>query len=181
MDKSMEMEIKSVLDNLFSSIENKNIECAQSIGSLPAVKTAIERLKENDVGGFHLSLIYPFENMVDGLLAQETPQLHEAHFLIKQSEFVQWNFESLIIAVEGVSCSSDKSSTIINNLFKYLKSGTEIVFDYEQEYTYHLPSIIFKKHIEIFDFYKALRKLYYGKSADFIEISQIFQTKYIQN
>lgn len=169
-------DVKNVLDGILSSIDNENQFNYSLVESLPVMQDAVKNIKENNCEMFYLSLIYPINKVIDGLLSKEIPQSSEARFLFKNSRFVEDHFEYLIQKFEGHACCADKSSMIVGSLAKSLKTGTEIVFDYDQEYTYHLPKKIFKTHDEIMRFFKALQSLFYGKSDLYInEISEIYK------
>lgn len=151
-------DIKFVLEGMLSGIDSKNKQNYASVE--PLMEAAVESIKENDLDKFFFSLIYPINNVIEGLLAKEAPP--EAEFLFANSRFIENHFKDLFVKFEGSACCADKSRTIMRRLAKSFQTGEEIVFDYTQEYTYHLPTKIFKTHIQIMNFYKALNDLYYG-------------------
>ncbi len=58
-----------------------------------------------------------------------------------------------------MACCADKTRTIIKRLIDFYENGIRIEFDYTQEYTFHLPKIIFKIHEDIIEFYEGLKFL----------------------
>lgn len=57
----------------------------------------------------------------------------------------------------------------MRSLADSLRNGKQISFDYGQQYTYHLPKMVFKTHVEIIEFFNALYRLYYGNFKPFID------------
>lgn len=85
-----------------------------------------------------------------------------AVFLVLHHEFVYAHVSKMIEDAEGHPCSADKASTIVGALYRHLMVGDAIAFNYEQQYTYHLPKKIFKTQTEIVGFFEGLQNLYYG-------------------
>jgi hypothetical protein len=162
-------DIQNVLGSLLSSIENEGKECFKEVASIPAAQKAIKAVREGEVRDFYISLIYPLSKTIDGLLAHELPSSPEARFLFKHSQFVEAHYRRVIEEFEGSPCCADKSRTIMRSLASTLKSRDPISFDYDQQYTYHLPKVVFKTHGEIIEFFTALYRLYYGRPQPFIE------------
>jgi hypothetical protein len=163
-------ELKGFFDAMLSGIEDKNLASGETIAALPRVVEAVDHLREGDISRFHIRLMYPIDNTIDGVLAKEF-QSREARFLAKNYTFVEENFKSLIVKYEGSACSTDKSRTILRALFHFFVAGKKIVFDQSQQYTYHLPRYLFTSHEEILEFFDGLYRLYYGKSENFMRAS----------
>lgn len=113
------------------------------------------------------------DKLQEYLTSNNLPQLaslnmSKAVFLLKQYDFVDSHFTALIKQYEGWACSADKVRTITNRLLKNLVEGKPIVWNYNQEYTYHLPKEIFTNQEQILEFFDALYFLYYGKSEKFL-------------
>ncbi|MDB4726133.1 hypothetical protein OAF54_01760 [bacterium] len=97
-------------------------------------------------------------------------------FILSHSSFIESNFKNLFEKYEGSSCCADKSRTIVKSLIHHFVTGEPIRFNYDQEYTYHLPKGMFRVHSEIIGFYKALKALHYGKFDKYItELGSIMQ------
>jgi len=144
--------------------------------NLDLYKKIIENSKINNFNNyeeFFYSVLYPFDNFIEAYLKMNVSNNEDVIFIIKNSNFIENNFSNLIINKEGSACSSDKSGTIMNKLINYYKTGEKITFDYDAEYTYHLPKTIFKTHEHIIMFYIGLKKLFYGDNKKYIEALKI--------
>ena len=65
----------------------------------------------------------------------------------------------------------------MNRLYTWFKDNKEIVFDKDEEYTYHHPKIVFTTHEEIVSFYNALHYLYYGNPKQYLSMLSEMLTK----
>ena len=155
--------IKEVLVGMFDVIEKDKIELYQSIID----KKCYDNI--NDLQEFYFGLIYPFENFLDGLIQAEVSKDRDVRFIMLNSQFIERHYEKLIIKFEGSAYCADKSRTIMRNLVMFYKTGEKISFDYNQEYTYHLPKVIFKTHDNIIEFYQAIKDFYYGNSEKYLK------------
>lgn len=155
--------IKNVLDRMLGNIEQENIDLYKKLVDEKLFK------KIEDVEDFYLLLIYPFEQFVSGLIRTEISKNDEMDFLFIHYNYVESHFVKLFEEKEGRACSADKSRTIIRSLFNWMKTGKKIEWNYEQEYTYHLPKKIFKTHEDIIQFYEAIKHLYYGNPKKYLE------------
>ena len=118
---------------------------------------------------FYFAVIYPFEQMLDGFVRSEISDNGDAVFLMTNSQFVESHFEGIVKNKEGFSCCADKSRTIMKMLIKFYSTGEKIEFDYDAEYTFHLPKTVFKTHDQIIDFYKGVKDLFYGSSQKYLK------------
>ena len=162
-------DISTVLTAIFNGVEEESKASFESVASIPSVKRAVVCVRNGNCTGFYFALMYPIRKMVNGLLAKELPNSPDAQFLLKNSRFIENHFKKLIEKLEGSACCADNTRTIMKELFRFLTTGKEITFDYTQEYTYHLPVLIFNTHDEIVVFFKALRHLHYGYPDQYIE------------
>lgn len=154
--------IKNVLDGMLGVIEKENVELYKSLID----KTHSKEI--NSVDGFYFTLIYPYDKFLSGLIKTEISDNGDVGFILKRSQFIESHFEALIRGFEGYACCADKSETIMERLLDFYKEGKRIVFDYEQEYTFHLPSVIFKTHESIIGFYEGLKMLYCGNPEKYL-------------
>jgi hypothetical protein len=162
-------DIANVINGLLGAIDDQNKETFRALSDTPAIQEALEKVRTSDAEGFFFALLYPLENAIDGLLSSELPGNSKAQFLFSQGQFVERHFEKLFEKHEGSACCADKSRTIVRSLLRFLTTGKRIEFNYEAEYTYHLPRRIFRTHEEIVTFYDALLRLYYGRSEPYLE------------
>lgn len=118
---------------------------------------------------FYFAVIYPFENFISCFIQSEIARNQDVVFLMQNSRFVERNFRSLIEQREGAACCADKSRTIVKRLIDFYTTGNKIDFDYDGEYTYHLPREIFNNHDDVVMFYEGLKSLWYGQHARYLE------------
>lgn len=118
---------------------------------------------------FYLAVIYPFNKFLNGFIASEISDNRDVIFLLTHSDFVERQFEEYIKFYEGSACHCDKSGTIISALIDFYKTGKRIEFDYNGEYTFHLPKKVFKTHESIVGFYEGVKNLFYGNNSKYLE------------
>lgn len=160
--------IINVLDGLLGTIEKDKIELYKSLIDKSKYK------KFESIDDFFFGLVHPHDQFLSGLIMTEIKNNHDVCFILKHSDYIESNFVKLIHDIEGSTCSADKSGTILNRLLGVFLNGNRIEFDYNQEYTFHLPKVIFKTHEDIVSFYFALRDLYYGDNKRYlVEIYKI--------
>jgi hypothetical protein len=170
-------QIKNFLDNMFNSISQENIDLYKKIIGENEFNVA----ELSDFNSFYFKLIYPFEKFLSGFVRTEISNNDELVFIYKNSQFIKHHFEYWIEKIEGSTCSADKSRTIMRALINHYKTGEEIVFNYNQKYTFHLPKIVFKDQLLITEFYKSVKNLYYGNPTQYINclkvLSEIWNEK----
>jgi len=154
--------IKEVLDGMLGALKKEEVALYKALID----KTCYKKIE--DVEDFYLAIVYPFEKFVSGLIRTEISNNEDVVFILKRSRFIKSHFETLIQNTEGSACCADKSRTIMNGLLDFYREGKLIVFDYEQEYTYHLPRVLFKTHESIIGFYKGLSGLYHGDPLEYL-------------
>lgn len=159
--------IEGVLVGLLRSIDEGNHKLVEAAGDSAAITAARDAIREGDVTAFYFAVAYPMGNLLDGLLAQELCS-PEAQFLFRRGEFVESHFRRQIELYEGSTCCADKTGAIIEVLLNFFRTGQLIEFDYEQQYTYHLPKKVFTTHESIVGFFYALRKMYHGQADDYL-------------
>ena len=161
-----QLDMKEFLEKFSDSIENENIKIYKKIieeGGLEG--------KFDNYESFYLSVIYPFNNFIDSFITAEISQNNDVKFLMRESRFVERHFKKIINKMEGSCCSADKSRTIMKRLIQFYTDGTVISFDYNGQYTYHLPKNVFTTHDEIIQFYRAIKLLFYGHTESYIEFT----------
>ena len=119
---------------------------------------------------FYRKLVRPAEKYWSGFIRTELSENKDMNFFLVNSSFIEQNFKHWIEKKEGMPCCSDKSRTIMKRLFNWFKDDKEIVFDKDEEYTYHHPKKVFTTHDEIISFYDALHYLYYGNPNQYLSI-----------
>jgi hypothetical protein len=162
-NKTMEKSrIKEVLNFMAGSIEQKEIEL---YGKLIDEK-CFDKIE--DVQDFYLGLIYPHEQFISGLIKSEISKNKDVVFILENSQFIEHNFRYWVEKIEGMACCADKTRTILKRLVEFYKNGTKIEFDYSDEYTFHLPKVIFKTHESIIEFYEGVKSLNFGNPTRYL-------------
>lgn len=116
----------------------------------------------------YLFLIFPFEQFIDGAIMSTVSNDYDVRFLLSKSHFIENHIQAMFQRVEGTGCCADKARSVVSSLIRFYRTGIEISFNYEGEYTYHLPKKILKTHEECVAFYEALKSLYYGNPDKYI-------------
>lgn len=159
--------IKQVFNALVESGEKESAALAEKLVEAGVISP--ERVAGiKTVEDFFFALIYPYQKFLDGFISIHFSRNNNAQWLFTHHGYVENHFQKLIAMHEGTACCADKSRTIINALARWLKDGTEIVWNYEGEYTFHLPKKVFTTHESIALFFEALMSLYYGNPEKYL-------------
>lgn len=161
--------LKDFLNSLSDGIEKDNIELFRKIIDSSEIKDF------SNPEEFFFAVQYPWENFISGFLSTITENQH-VKMIFKNYHFIDRHLCALFEKHEGSACSADKSRTIINRLLNFYSTGKIIEFNYEVEYTYHLPKKILTNHKDIINFCEGLRNLLHGKPDKYIEALKIFQS-----
>lgn len=158
--------IKNFLEAFSESISKEEVELYKSL-----LDKGIGGYNVKNPEDFYYKVLYPFEQFVSGLISHEFSNDSDVNFILLNSDFIEQNFKEIVEKIEGMACCVDKSRTILKRLFNFYNSDKtkEIEFNYEAEYTYHLPKKVFTTHEDIINFYQALKFLYYGQSQKYLE------------
>lgn len=164
-------DLTNFLDSMLENIEQKEINLFKKI-----IETSeIANFKNHEE--FFYAILYPFDQFVSGFIKSKIANNNDVVFIIKNQNYIENNYAKIIKDKEGRAFSADKSRTIMKSLIEYYKSGKEINFDYNQEYTYHLPKKVFKTHREIVEFYEGLKDMHYGNNKKYmLAIANILKT-----
>lgn len=149
----------NVLEGLSSSIDKENLELYKKLLDNSPL---LQKGEIDDPEDFWYAVIYPFKNFVESVILEEISHNRDVLFIYTNHSLIERHFTKMFEKFEGPACSVDKARTMVKSLIAHFKTGQEIELNYSQEYTYHLPSTIFKTHDDIFAFYKALKSLFYG-------------------
>ena len=144
----------------------------RAVEKSPGIVAARGMLQAGDMSGFYFALVYPLDETVDALLANEFPHSPELQFLFKEYSFVENHFLKVIEQREGPVCGFDKCQTVLAGLLDFLKTGKPLAYNFEQEYTFHLPRVVFRTHTEVVSYFDALHHLYYGRAEPFVRAWQ---------
>lgn len=122
-----------------------------------------------NVEEFYFAILKPWEDIIEGYIRKELNDTNDLVFIIQNYRFLELSFTKVIEEYEGMTCCADKSRFIINSLVRFFKEGKQIVFNYDQEYTFHLPKKIFTSHQEVITFYNGLKGIRYGNYKKYLQ------------
>lgn len=144
----------SIFDSLNANYTAENVALYQSIIDSVEIESFAT---PNDFS----MISSKWERFLDGFLTVKVGENEKLKFLFMQNNFVEGYFRKIFEMFDGSACCADKARTIIRALSHYYQNGEEISFNYQQEYTYHLPENILNTHDEIVKVYEAIYSLYY--------------------
>ncbi len=174
--RKTENALKDLFGALMASGEKEAVEIAEKLFDAGIIwPERIEKIQS--VEEYYFALIYPYNKFLDGFVAIRFNGDRKARWLFTHHGYIENHFQKIIIQHEGSPCCADKSKTIVESIARFLLKGTEIVWDYGQEHTFHLPKKVFTTHASIIDFYDALVSLYYGNNEKYLEY--LLTRKYI--
>lgn len=153
------------------TLRDMMISLAESLGHEPIdLDLASEGVRNLEPSVFYYNLVSPVNTACREVISENLKANPQAYFMFEQFYFVESHIENMIIRLEGTRvCCSDKSSTVIEAILQYLVEDKPIVFNYDAEYTYHLPKKYFVAQEPILEFYFALQELYYGKPVKYLD------------
>lgn len=167
--------LKEVLNTLADSVDKDSINLFNSL----YLDTDLGDIADPE--NFYYTILYPHTQFVTGLIRSKVSSDRNVEFILTNSRFIQQNFEYWIVKHDGHGCCADKSRTIIRRLVKFYKDGTQIEWDYNQEYTYHLPKTIFTTHDSIISFYEALLDIRFGNPNKYLSCVMALTMSFAQN
>jgi hypothetical protein len=162
--------LAAVVEGILAGARREQVVAADAFTDQAAVLAAVEAIRAHKLADFDRALVRPMEAVVSGVLAKELQGNHRAQFLFGKHRFVETQFRAMVEEIDGMACCADRNRTILRALAGHLVAGKPIVFDYTQEYTYHLPVRVFRTETDILAFFDAVRSLYYGNTAPFIAV-----------
>lgn len=173
------------LTDLFSAMlassQAESDAAFQHLKDHPQLQGAIKALNDRRPDRFRLALAYPMSKVISGLIHEYAGRDGDGQFLLEHNAFVESHLRNLIEKYEGSACCADKVRTIMSAALRHYADNELISFNYEGEYTYHLPSVIFRDQKSILSFLSALRHLYYGNPehylTELLSITSSAQTK----
>lgn len=150
------------LNSMISNVEQENIELYKEV----IKSNKIEKFDNPE--DFYFAVLYPWKNFIRGYLKTEINANRDIEFIYLNYGFIESHFNFLFQKIEGSACCADKSKTIIRRLVEFYTTNKRIEFNYDAEYTFHLPKKIFKTHDEIITFYESLKWLKTGNPERYL-------------
>ena len=155
--------ISKVITALATSADAENVKLYRKIIGENGLCAVV------DPEAFYFKMVYPFEQFLSGYIRVEITDRSDLTFLLLHSQFVERLFISEIKKREGWACSADKSRAIIQGLATFFRTRSKIAWNYEGDYTYHLPKKVFTTHDSIIEYFNAIWRLYYGNSDKYLD------------
>lgn len=166
MDKNKQESLKKVLNAIASFGDKETLDVFHLASESESVKKAVEHAKNGDYEQFTYKLM-PFQQVIEGTAMQVTGD-HRAQFILLHHEFIENHLSRIFTMAEGSPCSVDKSGSVLYALFRHFLEGQKIFFNYEQQFTYHLPSKVLKNQEECLKFFDGIYDLYYGNCSKYL-------------
>jgi hypothetical protein len=160
-------DLHNFLTSFGNSISNENKELYKKIIDTTGIETF------NNPSEFHTAIMYPFEKFIKGYISTEIKDNYDIKFIYLNYRYIENNFRYYIELFDGFACCTDKARTILKSILNYYLTSEEIKFNYDQEYTFHLPKKIFTNHNQIIDFYKGIQNLHLGNPKKYLETVKI--------
>lgn len=173
MTKNMKITLENAVNCIIEKADKERYELYNEIVN----KSYTKDLENIKVGDFYINFIYPFEEYLQTLLENKLKLNDKQKNLFMNAEFFDRHFTNLFQVYEGNACCADKSRTLLNKICQFLVTGDKIEFNYDQQYTYHLPKRILNNHDEILKAYEALNSLIYGEWGKYIEFINSLPSK----
>lgn len=171
-------DFKDIFAGMFSDIAVRNLTAYEMVKDHSVVVEAKKALDAGNPFAFHRAVLHPVVRVIDGMLEEVVPSDYRAQFLFKHPQYIADHFETIISTYEGFSCRSDKAKTIVRAIALKLTQGTPICWNYDQEFTFHLPTKVFATEAAVLQFYDALIHLYLGNpSAYLVEMKSIIASQ----
>jgi len=164
--------IVAIFNALNSKANTEKRKLLELLGDNEIIQSATRSLQSDNIQSFDYvcrKITLPVDAMI---LSVDAKHQSYYEFAVKNHHMIERNFCGLFRLIEGAGCSADKSRTVMRMLIIFLRTGEEIKFNYDGEYTFHLPKKIFKTHTEIYAFFNALMRLQMGAPIEFIRIYQ---------
>ena len=165
-------ELQSALGNILESLASQSGVSKAELDAFvasPGISEAINELKSGDIDSFYFRVLYPRNKLYRAVVARFVGDYPKVQFLVEQYDFIESHFKHWIQAIEGSTCSADKSGTLVTALFWYFTKERPIQWNYEQEYTYHLPKTVFITQDEVLGFFESLEFLYGGRPEKYLQ------------
>lgn len=166
--------LKAALSEVFNQITASGLQDRAELASIikenPYIASSIDDLHNYRFEKFHEAIVMKSEDILEGIVEHVFGDNYEIAFLIKQYDFLYHHLEKLFTKFEGHACCVDKTRTVLALLLLNKAKGTRIEFDYDGEWTYHLPKKIMTSHEEVIEFFDAMINLYYGRHEKYLAL-----------
>lgn len=158
-------DLQDTLGALIGALDAENVAQFHRIFEGRDLKDVEQAIKTARPDIFDILFNYPVRRVTNGVIQAFLGCNRDLAFLYEKADFVEMHLKRRFDLIEGMPCCADKSRTVLRALARHFadEAARPIQFDYDQQYTYHLPHVILKTHDEIIAFFDALKGLYYGR------------------
>lgn len=170
-DADVQASLRNVLTALSDFAGDEQRAAFEAVREQPLMQAASEALQEGDPQAYFYAFRYPFEQIEQGLLRSYSPDA-KVGFVFEQYRFIKAHLRTLFETYEGSSCCADKARAVINAWLRFLHTGKPIVWNRQQQYTFHLPGTVLTTHESIQAFFEALTRLYHGRPDLYLAFMQ---------
>ena len=164
-------DIKRAITSLSEAFQRKEAKefpvLAKEHFSEDDIARATKLVEQHDPEAFSRNFRHA-DDVIEGLLMLAGVDDRKSRFVFREYTFLERHVTNVITQYEGLACSVDKSRTIMRSYVNSLFSGTAIVFDFEQEYTFHLPKVVLNEHLLIHNFIDGLYAFFYGSTDKYL-------------
>lgn len=165
MIKQEEIEMETVLENIFDSIKDEEKIKARMYLSNKDNAVLFDKIFKDgsiNIEQYHLHFVTPQKRLSNGILKTKGIKSHQAIFLLNNLSFVKAHLESLIVEKEGCNECEEKSRRLVKMYFNY--------FEYNMPFIVRvLPKNVLKTEQEALDYFNAIYSLFHGQSKKYIE------------
>jgi hypothetical protein len=170
-NKDMSNVLNGMFNALLSESKIKSSSLALAFFEEDTLATIKDKVSHFEVEDFSF-ITFDLDEIKEGSLHLSGVSNQDAIFLFMNENLVTCHFNKLIVQQEGSACSADKRRPILRALARFYLTGDKIKWNYEAEYTYHLPKVVFTGHDDIIALYEGLRSFFYGNPEKYLKALQ---------
>lgn len=168
--------LSNIISTLADSFEKEHVEKSLKFANSIPEESLNEMLYYYNIRKDNYLFNNALKQMNDGIIYKTLETINpKIAFFVSNYGFIQNHYRNILETHEGSACIYDKTSTIMESIYEHLTEGSVIEFNYEGEYTFHLPKKIFRNNNEILEFYIAIEAMYYGRVEKYLEFRKKHQ------
>lgn len=165
--------LRDVLEALARSAGEDEVAVFKALSEQPVVSLASKAIELGNLEAWYFGFQYPLKRLERGLLNAKLSN-PKARFVFEELSFIETYLKRLFRDYEGSFACADKMRMVLRSWVRHLQTNKPIVWDYEQEYTYHLPQRILRTHKDIAVFFQAVYQLRYGNITPYYQMVESF-------
>lgn len=160
--------IGQVLQSILASSAADAAASFEAVLCTGPAQVALAALQADQLDRFYYPFVYPMRQAVKGMVRSVHPSDNLAQFIVEHLDFVELQVKRFITDMEGMACCADKTRWVLRSYLRHSRTGTPIVADRAQQYTYHLPTRVLFTQDDIVEFLRAVMRLFYGHIDAFV-------------